>query len=154
MSEDNKWSCNFVFSTLTHDSPMIFDDWFKYKHEVHDHSTRASTNVISVDYFSIGQVENTFSLQTQGSENNYGAKMIQTTGPLIWNDIPDDIQRASTLFTFKKELKQHLFSQYEGEASESENERSYANRNINPHSNFSQRWRQNVNQPFVSRWDH
>ena len=142
---------NFVFSTLTHDSPVIFDDWFQYKHEVHNHSTRASTNVISVDYLGIGQVEKTFSLHTKGSQNNYGAKKIQTTGPLIWNDIPDDIQKASTIFSFKKQLKQYFFNQYEGEARETSI--SNTNYNINPHSNFNQRWRQNVNQPLVSRWD-
>ena len=37
---------NFVYSTLTFDSPSIFDEWFHYDHKVHDHTTRASSNVM------------------------------------------------------------------------------------------------------------
>ena len=36
---------NYVYSTLTFDSPAIFDNWFQYAHEIHDHTTRVSTDV-------------------------------------------------------------------------------------------------------------
>ena len=143
---------NFVFSTLTYDSPAIFNDWFTYKNEIHDHSTRASTDVTRAEYFDVGQVEQTFALHTKGSQNNYGAKMIQVSGPLIWNDIPDDIQKAGTIFTFKKQMKQHIFDQYAGESNRPPRI-SNTNHISIPHSNFGQRWRQNINQPFVSRWN-
>ena len=78
--------------------------------------------------------------------------MIQVSGPLIWNDIPDDIQKAGTIFTFKKQMKQHIFDQYAGESNRPSGI-SNTNHISIPHSNFGQRWRQNINQPFVSRWN-
>ena len=41
--------------------------------------------------------------------------MIQVSGPLIWNSIPQDIQNAGTISTFKKQLKKLMFSEYNGE---------------------------------------
>ena len=87
--------------------------------------------------------------------------MIQVSGPLIWNRIPEDIQKAGTIFTFKKQLKLHIFSQYRGDPEDrtnsrtnSENNRDNVNiRNNNIRANDNQRWRQNVNQPFRSRWN-
>ena len=105
---------NFVYSTLTSDSPAIFDNWFQYDHEVHDHTTRASTNIMRENYFDIGYVEQSFTLHTKGARNNFGRKMIQVTGPIIWNSIPEEIQKAASIFTFKKEYKKYMFSQYAG----------------------------------------
>ena len=150
---------NFVYSTLTDNSPSIFDEWFNYVHEVHDHTTRASSNVISENFFEIGYVEQSFTLHTKGAKNIYGRKMIQVSGPIIWNSIPEDIQKAGTIITFKKLLKKYYFSQYIGVESGSINVNNGINNNThinNPNSNSSnsnQRWRQNINQPFVSRWN-
>ena len=76
-----------------------------------------------------------------------------------WNEIPEDIQKAGTIFTFKKHLKLHIFGQYRGDP-EDENSVSNNRNNVNPRinsisnsNNNNQRWRQNVNQPFVSRWN-
>ena len=67
---------NFVYSTLTFNSPAIFHNWFQYDHEVHDHNTRASTNVIRESYFDVGHVQQSLTLHTRGATNNYGSKMI------------------------------------------------------------------------------
>ena len=148
---------NFVFSTLTFDSPAIFDSWFRYDHEVHDHSTRASTDVIIENYFDVGHVQPSFTLHTRGGNNNYGGKMVQVMGPLIWNKIPKEIQEAGTIFTFKKQLKIHIFKLYRGDPEDEEqnNNDNHNNRSNNNHrnNNNNQRWRQNVHQPFVSRWN-
>ena len=156
---------NFVYSTLTDESPAIFDEWFHYAHEVHDHTTRASSNVISENFFEIGHVEQSYTLHTKGAKNIYGSKMIQVSGPIIWNGIPEDIQKAGTILTFKKLLKKLYFSQYRG-VSRGNIGNSSINNNNNTNSiirtntthnsntnNGNQRWRQNVNQPFVSRWN-
>ena len=45
--------------------------------------------------------------------------MIQVTGPVIWNRIPEDIQKAGTIYTFKKQLKVHIFDQYGGNPADS-----------------------------------
>ena len=85
--------------------------------------------------------------------------MIQVSGPVIWNSIPDDIQKAESIFTFKKHLKIHIFEQYRGDPEVGSvvnnnrtnvNTRSISNTN---RTNDNQRWRQNIDQPFVSRWD-
>ena len=150
---------NFVYSTLTFDSPSIFNEWFHYDHEVHDHTTRASSNVIRENYFDIGYVEQSFTLHTKGSRNIYGGKMIQVSGPLIWNSIPQDIQNAGTISTFKKQLKEHMFNEYHGEGSGNTTNSNTSNinnipqPNSNIRSNNNQRWRQNINRPFVSRWN-
>ena len=146
---------NFVFSTLTFDSPAIFDEWFQYDHEVHDHTTRISTNIISENYFDVGYVQQSFNLHTKGANNSYGGKMIQVSGPLIWNRIPEDIQKAGSIFTFKKQLKLHIFDQYRGDPEDriinSNNNNHRTNNRIRTDNN--QRWRQNINQPFESRWN-
>ena len=90
-------------------------------------------------------------------------------GPLIWNDIPEDIQEAGTILTFKKHLKAHIFNQYRGDTEGNINDSNNdINRNRNNSGNNSnsgtrnnnyqninnnQRWRQNINQPFFSRWN-
>ena len=153
---------NFVFSTLTSDNPAIFDDWFRYDHEVHDHTTRSSANVIRENYFDVGYVQPSFTLHTKGANNDYGRKMIQVSGPLIWNRIPEDIQKAGTIFTFKKHLKNHIFGQYRGDPEDNSNNinnnssqnNNRTNSNNNRNRTDNQRWRQNINQPHFSRWDN
>ena len=110
---------NFVYSTLTFDSPAIFHNWFQYDHEIHEHSTRASTDVIRENYFDVGHIQQSLILHTKGATNDYGKKMIQVTGPVIWNKIPEDIQKAGTIYTFKKQLKVHIFDQYGGNPADS-----------------------------------
>ena len=36
------------------------------------------------------------------------AKNIFTTGPKIWNDLPNDLKEAKNLTTFKLRVKKHL----------------------------------------------
>ena len=98
----------FVYSTLMFESPTNFHQWFAYDHEVHDHSTRSSTEIIHDEYFDIGVAVQSFTLHTKGSNNDYGVKMIQKSGPIIWNSIPDNIQKAATINTFKFNLKKYF----------------------------------------------
>ena len=51
---------NFVYSTLTFDSPAIFNNWFQYTHDIHEHTTRASTDIIRESYFDVGVVQQSF----------------------------------------------------------------------------------------------
>ena len=154
-----------MYSTLTFDSPAIFDNWFQYAHEIHDHTTRTSTDVIRESYFDVGHVQQSFTLHTKGANNIYGGKMIQVSGPVIWNSIPEDIQKAGSIVTFKKNLKLHIFDQYRGDPEDtrartnpnnnnnSNNNNNNIRSNNNNRASDNQRWRVNVNQPFVSRWN-
>ncbi len=104
----------FVYQTLCGDSPDIFNDWFKYTHMVHDHATKSSTSIFRENYFDIGTVHQTYTLYVnRGNLVNYGKKMIQISGPLIWNDLPPEIHDASSIFTFKFHLKNHYIDKYE-----------------------------------------
>ena len=104
----------FVYAALINkDCPQIFHDWFKYDHEVHEHATRASTNVIRENYFDVGHTELRRTLHTKGSKNGYGAKMIQAYGPIVWNSLPEELQNAPGICTFKDELKKYMFGQYD-----------------------------------------
>ena len=69
---------------------------------VHTHATKSSTSIISENYFDIGNEQPTYTLYVnRGNLVNYGKKMIQVSGPLIWNDLPSDIQDSSSLSSFK-----------------------------------------------------
>ena len=73
---------NFVYSTLAHETPAVFWEWFTYSHLIHNHATTSSTQVMRNNYFDIGTVENTQFLFTKRAHLvNYGGKMFQVYGP-------------------------------------------------------------------------
>ena len=54
--------------------------------------------------------------------------MIQKSGPLIWNSIPEYIQDAVSITSFKYLLKKHIFDQYNlGNTAENIYRRNYTN---------------------------
>ena len=103
----------FVYSALTFESPSNFHTWFSYDHEVHDHNTRSAAEIISNNHFDVGIAIQTYTLHTRGSNNTFGEKMIQKSGPVIWNSIPEYIQDAASITSFKHLLKTHIFDQYD-----------------------------------------
>ena len=105
----------FVYSALTFESPSNFHTWFTYDHEVHDHSTRCSAGITRNNYFDAGIAVRTYTLHTKGSNNRFGEKMIQKSGPIIWNSIPEYIQDAASITSFKYQLKKHIFDQYDSD---------------------------------------
>ena len=68
---------------------------------------------------------------------------------------------SATIYTFKKEYKRYIFNQYTGDNDNNNNDNDNYNDNRNSNLNNpqrrrfndNQRWRQTVDQPFVSRWD-
>ena len=105
--------CKFVYETLYGSSPIVFADCFIYVHSVHLHSTRLSTTVNTENYFDVGIVKTSKSLATKKSKLvNYGAKMIQVSGPILWNALPENIQESSSISTFKQSIKEHLIGNY------------------------------------------
>ena len=106
----------FVYQTLCDESPEIFSDWFKYTHMVHAHATTSSTSITREHYFDVGTVHPTYTLYVnRGNLVNYGKKMIHVSGPLIWNDLPPEIQDSSSIFSFKFHLKNHFIDKYSEE---------------------------------------
>jgi hypothetical protein len=85
----------FIFSCLSHFTPCIFFDWFTLNHTVHNHNTVSSTNINTESFFDIGVVSNTNILHIKGSKLvNYGGKMLQVAGPILWNSLPSHITVA------------------------------------------------------------
>ena len=93
-------------------SPRIFDEWFKFTHEIHNHTTRVGTEVIRTEYFDVGHSEPSLTLHTKGSHNDYGAKTIKVYGPVLWNNIPEKNLKSSSISTFKMYLKLHFLELY------------------------------------------
>ena len=67
---------SYVYATLDFESPPIFHDWFVFEHEIHDHSTRMSTELQQSHHFDVGVIQQTLKLQIKGSNNNYGKKKL------------------------------------------------------------------------------
>ena len=62
--------------------------------------------------------------------------MIQKSGPVIWNNIPEHIQDATSITTFKYQLKKHFFDQYDVDNTRQNiYRRNYTNNNINNRNN-------------------
>ena len=101
----------FVYLTLCEESPPVFSDWFTYIN--HSYATTTSTYISQNNLFDVGTEHPTYTLNVKKSKLvNYGDKMIRTMGPLIWNDLPFDIQDASSVQTFKIHLKSLLINKY------------------------------------------
>ena len=139
----------FVYSTLTFQSPSNFHEWFSYDHEIHSHSTRSGAEIIRDEHFDVGVVAQTYTLHTKGSRNKYGENMIQKSGPIIWNGIPELIQDATSISSFKNQLKKHLLTQYDlDNTGDNIYARNYNNNNIRnriTHNNVNNRFRNNIN---------
>jgi len=41
----------------------------------------------------------------------FGDRSFATAGPQLWNNLPADVRSASSLTTFRRKLKTHLFRQ-------------------------------------------
>ena len=103
----------FVYSTLCEQSPEIFFDWFIYSSDVHSHATRSNVTISHEHYFDIGTEHQTYSLFIPKSKLvNYGDKLIKVYGAKLWNSIPEHIQDAYSVQTFKLHLKKYFLSQY------------------------------------------
>ena len=104
---------NFVYSTLSYDSPPIFWDWFTYSHQVHSYSTTSSTVIIRENYFDVGTVQETYTLYIQKAKlEKYGKRMMKILGPLLWNKLPEHLQDSDSLSTFKRNVKKYFIDQY------------------------------------------
>ena len=103
----------FVYLTLCEKSPQIFHDWFKYTHQVHSYATKSAVIISQNHPFESGIVQQTYTLFTRHSYlENFGRKMIQVSGPLIWNEIPFSIQDSVSISTFKTYLKEYFIDKY------------------------------------------
>ena len=74
--------------------------------------------------------------------------MIQKSGPIIWNSIPELIQDATSISSFKNQLKKHLAQYDVDNTGVNIYARNYNNNNIRnriAHNNGNYRFRSNIN---------
>ena len=103
----------FIYSCLSFTTPSIFFDWFIINNTMHDHATVTNTIITQEHYFDVGVASNSNSLHNRYSRLvNYGGKLLKVTGPNLWNSLPSHIRDASSLTTFKFELKKYLLEKY------------------------------------------
>ena len=103
----------FVYTTLCEFSPKVFAEWFTYTSDVHAHSTRSSTSISHDDLFDVGTEVKTYTLYIPKSRlANYGDKLIKVYGPLLLNSLPEIIQDACSVQTFKIYLKKYFLESY------------------------------------------
>ena len=103
----------FIFLCLARETPSIFLNWFTLSSAVHSHNTVTNSVVIVENYFDVGTVQQIPTLHTKNSNLvNYGGKLIQVAGPILWNGIPAPVRESSSLFTFKIKMKKCLLHQY------------------------------------------
>ena len=104
----------FIYSCLSNDlTPPIFLEWFTLNNTVHDHQTTSNTVIVKESYFEIGHSVETNNLHTQGSRLvNYGGKQLKVCGPILWNNIPDNIRTSTSVNSFKYNLKKYFIESY------------------------------------------
>ena len=149
---------NFVFSTLDFESPQIFHEWFIFNHEIHEHRTRLNAEITRENYFAVGTIERTLTLRTKGSQNSYGEKRIQASGPIIWNNIPTVIQKSTSTHSFKAKFKRYLLGDNIEDNHDNRNDSQYINNRRNRdrsihNNNYGQLTHERRNVRWESRWD-
>ena len=81
----------FMYQFKKEQLPCIFHEMFKVNAQVHTHNTRGSQN------FHLPSFKTTMS-----------QKSISYSGPMLWNQLPKDIGKCSSLHSFKSKLKTYL----------------------------------------------
>ena len=149
----------FVFQCLFQETPPTFYDWFKINNEVHHHGTTSNVEIIRENYFDVGTVVPTKNLHTkQSSLVNYGGKSLQVTGPILWNNLPNEIKNIDRLNPFKYYCKKYLIDPL-GHIGHIRGHIGHIrdNNNNNNHQRQGHRSRlannAGLNRPFVSRWN-
>ena len=87
-----------MYKFYINDLPVAFNDYFKKRSDIHDYPTR--------------QIENlTFSLNIIG--NPFSDHAIRSSGPHLWNLLPEKLKDSETVKQFRNQLKETLIKTYE-----------------------------------------
>ena len=129
----------------------------------YDYSTRLNAVITQDHHFDIGVVQHSLSLHTKGYKNYFGQNMRRVSGPLIWNGIPESIQKSTSIHSFKANLKKHFLGVFVENNSNNNNDNNNNNNRTrfnhvnnrrarnNNHGQLTEENRQN--RVFQSRWD-
>ena len=96
----------FIFNCLQLNAPTIFHNWFRLNYTIHNYNTRST-------FFDIDNVINSNNLFIINDRTtHYGLKLLNVSGPKIWNLIPNQIRNNQSVCFFKRYLKNHPIAQY------------------------------------------
>ena len=96
----------FIFNCLQLNTPIIFHNWFRQSHTIHNYNT-------STTFFDIDNVINSNNLFIINARTtHYGLKWLKVSGPKIWNLFPNYIRSTQSVCSFNRYLKKHLIAQY------------------------------------------
>ena len=83
----------FIYKTQEGLAPDVFYDLYHSVTEIHSYNTRSA---------------NKGNLQIPLTNLRAGGKAFSVSGARIWNNIPNSIKQAQSLYVFKRELKEYL----------------------------------------------
>ena len=85
----------FMYNFKKRSLPNIFDDYFKYNHEIHRYATRQSHNFHVPKY-----------------KSNLSKCFIRYNGAITWNEYENKIPSNVSISTFKKNIKRLFIQNY------------------------------------------
>ena len=86
----------FMYKFYINDLPVAFNDYFKKRSDIHDYPTRQINNL-------------TLSL----NRKSFSDHAIWTSGPHLWNSLPEKLKDSKTVKQFRNQLKETLIKTYE-----------------------------------------
>ena len=89
---------SFVYACINRLAPPVFDNYFNYISNIHDHNTRQAARG---DIF----IERRNTMQ-------YGIKTVRYAGTQLWNSIPIEVRRSPSISTFRSNFLEFLLSGY------------------------------------------
>ena len=75
--------------------PLVINYSFKRNEEIHAHNTRQSSYLHPVNI-----------------TTEQGKQSIEYEGPILWNEVPEEIGNIQSYNSFRKEVKKYCISQY------------------------------------------
>ena len=96
-----KW-CLLIFKTLKFGLPPYFSPYFvPYTCKISTRRSAPSKHLLSHDVVPFNRNIHKSKLQF---DNSFAA-----SGPLVWNSLPEKVRCCDSLYTFRRQLKGHLF---------------------------------------------
>ena len=85
----------FMFKYHINDLPVVFNDYFKKRSDIHDYQTRHVND-----------------LNTAFNKKSFTDNAIRTSGPLLWNSLSFKIKESKSVKQFRNNLKQNIILNY------------------------------------------
>ena len=85
----------FVYKYNAENLPSIFDQMFSVNSMIHNHNTRQTKNIHSLNPI-----------------NKLGESLTRHQGTVLWNSLPQELRQAETIKSFSKKFKKYILQNY------------------------------------------